>query len=170
MKKLQWNSFIKKIYIHTTTNKLYDLWATPRGITSWFLQHAEYVNQEGKIREPQEHIQKGDIYTWQWHNWDINAKGDVLEANGKDYIEISFESSKVSIQLEEKNNITIVTLTQFEIPEDEESKLQIHYGCSNGWTFWLANLKAYVEHGVLLNETEINLQENELSGYEFVNM
>jgi len=48
--------------------------------------------------------------------------------------------------------------------------LEIHYGCSNGWTFWLANLKAYLEHGILLNETEIDLRGEELAGYEFVNM
>ena len=30
----------------------------------------------------------------------------------------------------------------------------------NGWTFRLTNLKAYLEHGVLLNETEIDLREN----------
>ncbi|WP_109298803.1 SRPBCC domain-containing protein [Aquimarina sp. AU474] len=169
MEKLQWNSFTKKIYILESTEKLYDLWATTEGITSWFLKHASYKNN-GNIRKPSERIQKGDTYTWQWHNWDGKEEGIVLEANGKDYIEISFESSKVSILLEKKNNVTIVILTQFDIPTDEESKLKVHFGCSNGWTFWLANLKAFVEHGILLNETEIDLRDNELSGYQFVNM
>ncbi len=170
MEKLQWNSFTKKIYIHTSIEKLYDLWATTNGITSWFLKEAEYKSQEGTTRKPSEYIQKGDTYTWQWHNWDGKEEGKVLEANGKDHIEISFDSSKVSVSLEKKNNVTIVILTQFDIPVDEESKLRVYYGCSNGWTFWLANLKAFVEHGILLNETEINLRENELAGYEFVNM
>ncbi len=170
MEKLQWSSFTKKIYIHTSTQKLYDLWTTGEGITSWFLKRAEYKNQEGNARKPTEPIQKGDTYTWEWHNWEGKEEGKVLEVNGKDYLEITFESSKVSVLLEKKNNVTIVTLTQFDIPEDDESKLRVHFGCSNGWTFWLANLKAFVEHGILLNETEINLQENELAGYEFVNM
>ncbi|WP_106794390.1 SRPBCC domain-containing protein [Aquimarina sp. Aq78] len=170
MEKLQWNSFTKKIYIHKPIEELYDLWATPKGITSWFLKQAKYNTTDGQIREPSEHIQKGDTYTWQWHNWDEKEKGEVLEANGDDYIEISFSNSKVSVKLEKKNNATMVILSQFDIPVDDKSKLQIHYGCSNGWTFWLANLKAFVEHGILLNETEISLQENELSGYEFVNM
>lgn len=170
MEKLQWNSFTKKIYIHASIEKLYDLWATTEGITSWFLKHAEYKSSDQKIRNSSECIQAGDTYIWQWHNWEGQEQGTILEANGKDYIELSFSNSRVSVLLEKKNEVTIVTLTQFEIPEDDKSKLQIHYGCSNGWTFWLANLKAFVEHGILLNETEINLQENELSGYEFVNM
>ncbi len=170
MEKLHWNSFTKKIYIHESIEKLYNLWATTEGITSWFLKSAKYRTPDGTVRKPSEPIQKGDTYTWRWHNWDGKEEGYVLEANGKDYIEISFESSKVSIQLKERNNVTIVILTQYEIPVDEESKLRVHYGCSNGWTFWLANLKAYVEHAILLNETEIDLQKNELAGYEFVNI
>ncbi|GAA4270901.1 SRPBCC domain-containing protein [Aquimarina gracilis] len=170
MEKLQWSSFTKKIYIHAPIKKIYDLWATTEGITSWFLKSAEYKSAEGLIRKSDEYIQKGDTYIWCWHNWDGKEEGKVLEANGKDYLEITFETSKVSVQLKQKNNVTIVILTQYEIPVNEESKLRVHFGCSNGWTFWLTNLKAFLEHGILLNETEINLQENELAGYEFVNM
>ncbi|KZS40280.1 hypothetical protein AWE51_04815 [Aquimarina aggregata] len=170
MGKLTWNSFTKKIYIHTSAKNLYKLWATSEGITSWFLREATYKNSRGGIKKQSEYIEKGDSYVWKWHNWDGEEEGTVLEANGENYLEISFESSKVSVSLEEKNNITIVTLKQFSIPEDDKSKLQIHYGCSNGWTFWLTNLKAFIEHGILLNEVEINLKENDLAGYEFVNM
>ncbi len=170
MEKLEWSSFTKKIYIHASAEKLYDLWATTEGITSWFLKYASYKTSSGNSRKSKEHIQKGDNYVWQWYNWDGKEEGQVLEANGKDYLEITFETSKVSIQLEEINAVTVVTLTQFDIPTDDDSKLKVHFGCSNGWTFWLANLKAYVEHGILLNETEIDLRENELAGYQFVNM
>jgi hypothetical protein len=43
-------------------------------------------------------------------------------------------------------------------------------GCSNGWTFWLANLKAYLEHGILLHETEEDLRSYEHAAMIFVNM
>ena len=170
MDKLQWHSFEKKIYIHTSVEKLYWLWASEEGITSWFLQKADFKDQNGTLRDVNEFIHSGDSYTWFWHNWDGKAEGKITQANGKDFIEFSFEGSMVSVKLEQKNEVVIVILKQFEIPEDDESKLKIHFGCSNGWTFWLTNLKAYVEHGILLNETEINLKENELSGYVFVNM
>ncbi len=170
MEKLQWHSFEKKIYIKSSIETLYELWATEKGITSWFLSQAKFKDLQGNTRSNEEHIQVKDTYTWYWHNWDGEANGTILQANGKDYLEFTFEGSKVCIKLEEKNGVVIVILKQFEIPEDDESKLRIHFGCSNGWTFWLTNLKAFVEHGILLNETEINLKENELSGYVFVNM
>ncbi|MFD2824214.1 SRPBCC domain-containing protein [Lacinutrix iliipiscaria] len=170
MNKLQWHTFEKKIYIHSSLEKLYKLWASEEGITSWFLEKAEFKNKNGKVKAAKEMVNPGDRYTWYWHNWDGKAEGEITKANGKDFIEFSFEGSMVAVKFEERNNVVVVTLTQFEIPEDDESKLKIHFGCSNGWTFWLTNLKAYVEHGILLNETEINLKENELSGYVFVNM
>ncbi|WP_299245523.1 SRPBCC domain-containing protein [uncultured Aquimarina sp.] len=170
MKKLQWNSFTKKIYIRTSAKKLYDLWATTEGITSWFLRDAEYISLAGEKRSPSELFQKGDSYVWYWYNWDDKEEGEILEANGQDYIELLFGGCKVSVLLEEKNDITLIVLTQFEIPEDDESKLKLHHGCSNGWTFWLTNLKAYAEHGILLNEKEIDLREYELAEYQFVNI
>jgi len=170
MEKLQWNSFTKKIYIKAPSQRLYHLWSTEEGITSWFLKKAVYQNSDGKTRNPTELIQKEDTYTWQWHNWDGSESGKVLKANDKDYLEISFESSKVSVELDEREGTTLVTLKQFDIPLDEDSRLNIHHGCSNGWTFWLANLKAFVEHGILLNETEIDLRSQELAGFQFVNM
>jgi len=130
----------------------------------------ELYFKNGRLREPGELCEAGDSYTWQWHNWDEMANGEVLHANGKDFLEISFESCKVSIHIEDKGTARLLILKQYEIKTDEESKLNIHYGCSNGWTFWLTNLKAYLEHGILLNEMEFDLRNNHLAGFEYVNM
>ena len=171
MNALSFDSFTKKIYIKTSQEKMYWCWGSSEGITSWFLDTAVYVDVDGNTRPSDEPIQPGDTYTWKWHNWDVEEEGKVLQANGTDFIEISFaEVSKVSVHIETHGEAVLLTLKQFEIPTDEKSKLNIHYGCSNGWTFWLANLKAYLEHGILLNETEFDLRDIPLAGFEFVNM
>ncbi|WP_422350598.1 SRPBCC family protein [Flagellimonas sp.] len=170
MSQLTFDSFTKKIYIKSTMEKLYWCWGTEAGICSWFLRSAVYTSTNGEQRKPEEQVQAGDSYTWMWHNWDGEEKGTVLKANGSDFLEISFADSKVSVSLEQHETAVLVSLKQHQIPTDETSKLNIHHGCSNGWTFWLANLKAYLEHGILLNETEFDLRNIPLSGYEFVNM
>ncbi|WP_422859347.1 SRPBCC family protein [Flagellimonas sp. S174] len=170
MKKLAFDEFTKKIYVNAPIEKLYECWATSQGICSWFLRNAEYSMTDGSKREPLEKIQKGDKYVWEWHNWDAQATGEVLEANGTDELVITFENNIVSITLETQKRGVLVVLRQYNIPTDDESKLNVHYGCSNGWTFWLTNLKAFVEHGILLNETEIDLTNIPLAGFEFVNM
>ncbi len=169
MDTLQWQSFEKKIYIKASIEKLYWCWATEEGLTSWFLREAEFMQGNTKI-EYGSYVDEGDTYTWHWHNWDGKAEGEILEANGKDFISFSFEGSNVSVSLKQHNDKVIVTLKQYDIPEDNDSKLKVHVGCSNGWTFWLTNLKAYLEHGILLNEKEEYLKDNDLAGWIFVNM
>jgi uncharacterized protein YndB with AHSA1/START domain len=170
MSKLTFDCFTKKIFIKASKEKLYWCWGTAEGICSWFLNTANYTSVLGEERKSSEHIQAGDSYTWKWHNWDGKETGKVLKANGKDFLELSFADSKVSIELEEHKKAVLVTLKQYEIPTDDKSKLSIHHGCSNGWTFWLANLKAYIEHDILLNEKEFDLRNIPLAGFEFVNM
>lgn len=171
MERLTFDAFTKKIFIKAPMDQLYRCWATSEGIRSWFLRHAQYTYGKAQIRNPKEPIETGDAYVWEWYNWDGQEKGMILAANGKDTIEFSFAGkSKVRVTLEGKSSAVLVTLRQFGIPTDDESKLNIYYGCSNGWTFWLANLKAYLEHGILLNETEFDLRNIPLAGFEFVNM
>ncbi len=170
MKELNWNSFTKKIHIKAPLENIYRCWATEKGITSWFLRSAHYKRNGNAIKN-EEFIKTDDKFFWKWHNWDAQHEGEILEANGNDIIKFTFEkSSKVLVKLEKDNDAVLLSLNQYDIPTDDKSKLEIFYGCSNGWTFWLANLKAYLEYGILLNETEIDLRGYDLSGYEFVNM
>ena len=170
MKKLNWDSFTKKIHINADIEKIYALWATEEGICTWFLRNAIY-ERNGKKIEAQEPIRAGDKYTWKWHNWDGQEVGEILKVKENEFIKFSFAGNcEVLVTLEQKNEVVLLSLAQTKIPQDEKSKMEIFYGCSNGWTFWLANLKAYLEHGILLNETKIDLRGFDLAGFEFVNM
>lgn len=172
MTNLTFEAFTKKIYIKAPVEKLYWCWATEEGITSWFLEKAQYVSIDGTGRNAKNLIQKGDRYTWKWHNWNEQESGSILQANGKDFLEFSFANDvcKCSVTLEETNNLTLLTLRQYGMPTDEKTKMELYNGCSCGWTFWLANLKAYLEHGILLNERDVDLTEIPQAGHIFVNM
>lgn len=167
---IDWTSFTKKIYIKTHIDKVYALWATAEGICSWFLKSASYT-RNSKTLVPTEFVKAGDVYAWEWYNWPIKEKGSVLEANDKDKIVFSFAGDcQVVVSLVQKGDLVLVSLTQQHIPADEKNKYQVFYGCSNGWAFWLTNLKAYLEHGILLNATDIAIATDNLDCYEFINM
>ena len=171
MDKLTFDSFVKKIYINTPLEILYRCWATEEGICSWFLERATYTDINGEKRSPEAYIEKGDSYSWEWHNWDGQELGKVLEADGHSYLLFSFaDVCKVSVRMKESNGVVLLTLKQYEIPLDEASKMEIYTGCSNGWTFWLTNLKAYLEHGILLNEKTCDLRNEPLAGHIYVNI
>jgi len=164
--------FTKKIYLKASTSKIYQCWATTAGITRWFLSKAEYTSIQGEPRKSKEEVQSGDHYLWKWHNWNGKEEGTILQANGSDFIEFTFgnDACKVSVLLEEAKNSTLLTLRQYGMATDEETKMVLYNGCSCGWTFWLANLKAYLEHGILLNERDVDLTGIPEAGHIFVNL
>jgi uncharacterized protein YndB with AHSA1/START domain len=155
-----WGKFTKRIIINSPIDSVYRSWATKSEIETWFLEQADYQSSDGTYRKPGEPVQKGDQFSWKWHNWDFTEQGEVLKANGSDLISFTFGAGgKVDVSLKESNSSTEVSLTQYEIPTDDKSKMDIFVGCNTGWTFWLTNLKAYLEHGITLHAKGLKQEE-----------
>jgi len=170
METIDWSTFNKKIKINTSLEKVYNHWTIPELLCIWFLKGAVYTDQNGIVKAQNEQLKTNDSYIWKWHNYDGEEKGTAKEANGRDTIIFSFAgNSNVKVFLEEKDNQILLELTQYDIPTDDATKFNVHCGCSNGWTFWLANLKAYLEHGILLHETESDTIDDDISCGEYVN-
>lgn len=169
MEKIDWSQFVRKIYINAPIEKVYKCWATTHKLERWFLRRAEFISSEKHVRANKEFIQSGDSYTWRWHNWDGQESGEIIEANGTNKIVFSFADGKVEVELSRGKGMTLVKLTQSGIGNDDKSKMNQYVGCSNGWTFWLTNLKAYLEHRILLHDKQEDpLDPND--GFQFVNM
>lgn len=155
-----WTRFTKRILIEKPIVSVYECWATKRKMEEWFLERADYKYAHSQDRKPDEAVQPGDEFVWKWHNWDFSEEGEILEANGKDKISFTFGAGgKVHVNLKERGNATEIILTQDDIPTDEKSKKEIFAGCSTGWTFWLTNLKAYLEHGITLHAKGLKQEE-----------
>lgn len=170
MNELSFDKFVKKILIKAPINKIYWCWSTENGLTSWFLRASDHI-RDGKRINHQATVQAGDEYLWMWHNWDGEEKGIVKAANGKNHIAFSFAGEcTLDIQLQTLKEGTLLILTQSDIPTDEKSKLNIYSGCSSGWSFWLTNLKAFLEHGILLHETTLDLRDDPNAAFEYVNI
>jgi hypothetical protein len=64
----------------------------------------------------------------------------------------------VDVTLTEVGESILVTLKQYNIPTDENSKFNIRIGCFQGWTFYLLNLKSYYETGYDLRNKDPELK------------
>ncbi len=160
MKPFDWSTFILKIYINASMNKVYDSWTIRTNLEKFFLKKAEFTKPDGSIRDNNSPIETGDTYEWTWHGYlDENAEhGNVLAANGSDSFQFVFgKAGTVTVNLKEKDGLTEVLLTQDNIPTDEKSKVNYHVNCSKGWTFYLANLKSILEGGIDLRNKNANL-------------
>ena len=89
-KNYDWTYFKRRIYINNSSAKeLFRKWATPGGITEWFIEFATYESKNGAIRKPDEVVQKGDKYKWIFH------KGSTVDGVVLDVVETERESTHV---------------------------------------------------------------------------
>ncbi len=160
MATYDWDRFTCKINIASPVETIYDAWTIPQQLEQWFLRDASFKRSNGTDREKFLHIQKGDTYEWLWHGYqdDIKEKGEVLAANEKDKLQFSFTAGGiVTVDIGTVLGENIVMLTQENIPTDEKGKTVYHIGCLTGWTFYLANLKSFLEGGIELRNKNMAL-------------
>lgn len=147
-----WTTFNRKIRLDVPIHRVYNAWAQPDQITRWFLATCEYKG--GKASS--EPVKSGDIQLWTWHNYPNLQEVRIFDAKENAGIEFSFgDPMKVSIALSEEDGLTVLHLRQFRIPDDEVSRMNFHVGCRQAWSSWLMNLKAWLEHGIVLHDKEL---------------
>lgn len=155
--KPDWTSFTRRIHIQKPTQLVFDAWTQKRLLETWFLEIAEFKDSNGVGRKPIETVQQGDTFSWKWNNWPHREEGEVLNIKNKELISFTFgPGGIVDVHLKESKFGTEVTLIQKQIPSDDKHKMDLFVGCYGGWTFWLANLKAWMEHGITLHATGLS--------------
>ena len=155
MKNFDWTKFAQHIVVSAPIEDVYSAWTNCHRIEEWFLSKARIKKPED-VFEMSDAMQKGDEYAWNWYCYEMTEYGKILEANGKDLFSFYFEGkTKVEVKLSMLNDQVLVTLTQSEIPVDDESKRSIRLGCASGWAFFLVNLKSWLENGIDLRNKDI---------------
>ncbi len=164
MSNFDWSSFTKNISIYASCEKIYNAFATRAGMESWFLRVCEYEKDE-RVLDDLEAASLGTKYYFLWHGWSdaVDDRGSILYANGKDKFAFSFDANgsttmKVVINIEQKNDHCIVSLKQYDIDTDDNSKSHYHIGCGDGWVFYLTNLKSILEGGIDLRNKDLEIQ------------
>ena len=161
MEETGWSNFTVRIPIKASIDALYMAWATRQGIENWFLRLSEYKSADGALRAPDEEVSKGDTYAWRWHGWpdDVEERGRILECNGRNLFKFSFGvAGNCTVNITQEDGLSIVALTQTEIPTDEHGKQYWHVGCKTGWTFYLTNMKSLFEGGLDLRNRNLELK------------
>lgn len=159
MENFNWETFTKKIAVKANLAELYNAWTVPQEIEKWFLSNAEFKKPSGKLALRNENVQSNDTYAWSWYLYDIVETGRIIKANGKDLFQFSFAGNCiVEIKFTQFQEVVIITLTQNNIPTDNQSKRGIRLGCDSGWSFFLVNLKSVYEGGIDLRNKNKDLK------------
>lgn len=161
MAAYDWSTFTLRIPVKVSKEKAYAAWTSQASLENWFLRKAEFKQANGKLRDKNSTIEAGDTYEWMWQGWDDKTveRDKVLELNGKDFVKFGFGKAGVfTVTISEELGETIVTLTQEQIPTDEQGIANYHIGCLAGWSFHLADLKSILEGGIDLRNKNVNLR------------
>lgn len=157
-----WSQFKRRIFIRSSAASVYDAWAKQGALEQWFLKKAQFYRETDTALQNGEDIKSGDRFEWAWYGWEeATQSGEVLSMEAGKSITFTFTPAgivKVSVVIA-KDNLTELILHQSGIPTDEAGKLNFFYGCSLGWSFWMVNLKAWLEHGILLDERDMNYDD-----------
>jgi hypothetical protein len=161
-----WTQFTKSITVKSTREKLYASFASRSGMEQWFLRQCDYKNGRGESIDAHQLVPAGTAYSWLWWGWsdETNENGQVLQANGEDIFEFSFNANgktniNVEVSLHCEGEEWRVSLHQYNIPVDDDSKAWYFVGCGEGWTFYLANLKSILEGGIDLRNKNESFQQ-----------
>ncbi|WP_316820232.1 SRPBCC domain-containing protein [Pedobacter gandavensis] len=158
MKNFDWTSFTKTIAIKAPIQDIYNAWTQAEELEKWFLKQVVFKDDTDQLIDRNEHATAGTSYTWLWHLYDEVMPGEIKKANGKDFLQFSFEGEcLVDLKLSEEAGYTKVELRQHNIPTDDQSKHYIRLGCASGWAFYLVNLKSIYEGGLDLRNKDEKL-------------
>ena len=152
-----WSDFKFRIFINKSVNQVFEAWTKSGILEQWFFESAKYYNQIGEEINPSESVSNGCLYEFKWYGWDHIQKGKIISVEADNHFRFEFfPAGIVNIDfVRVTKDKTEVILAQSEIPHDSEENIKNYfYGCSLGWSFWLVNLKSWLEHGIVLNEFE----------------
>jgi uncharacterized protein YndB with AHSA1/START domain len=173
-----WSEFTRRVFISADAKTVFQHWTQSGLLEKWMFKKADYLDGDGNVRDASTDTMAGDQCHWIWNGWDHVHEGSILAiepagSSGSPFIiEFSFgPAGKVRVDcLEVGPSRTELVLTQSEIPHATESEIKdYYYGCSMGWSFWMLNLKAFLEHGIVLNELDHPYTEDTKRLCELVN-
>ena len=148
---MTFETFDLSVFIEADETKVADAWLRSGTIEKWFLARANYVDPSGEARGPEEVCGTGDSYWWEW--FERSVETGVVTVAGTNIMEFSFgDGIQVTVQWEKVHDGTLLVLNQTHDISDLDRLQRMYCSCYQGWTFYLTNLKAFLEHGVDLRE------------------
>ncbi|MFW9780465.1 MAG: SRPBCC domain-containing protein, partial [Candidatus Heimdallarchaeota archaeon] len=166
--------FRRRIYVENTSKEeLFRKWATPKGLTSWFIARAEYTDERGRKRDPDEVVRPGDSYHWTFHVGST-VEGTVLKVEENTIF--SFTFGKNDLNTQDKVVVTALIFEKdghigFDILEEnllpsKYSQVHVYISQNMGWMFHQVNLKSLLECNHDLRVSGVNrMHVDAPSGY-----
>ncbi len=150
---LDWTYFKRRIYIDKCSiEDLFLKWATPKGLTEWFVKSARYEFGNKEYRKSNEIIKDNDHFKWQFHIGSV-ITGTVLEVRVNSLVKFTFGKKEidsnqdviVTVTIHKNNKRCYVDILQENLSTSNYGKVYYYISCNMGWMFHMNNLKSIFE-------------------------
>jgi len=136
-KPFDWTQFTLRIVIAVPVSRVFTAWTDDTIITRWFTEIAKV--------EPK----KNGAIHFEWLAGDkLDARFLAFEKDRKILFIFGSKGEKVEVSFKKVTGGTLCEIHQFDMSTSPKSKVSMHMGCREGWTFFLTNLKSYLENSV----------------------
>ena len=142
-----WKRFDLHVAIDATPEDVLRFWSTARGMEDFFVEMMRITGPDGLEREIDEIAMSGDRYTWRWHSG-YRLSGEYLPPAKADEIRFSFGDSTVAVRAIPHGKGCLLRLSQFDIPDTEYARMNVHVNCRAAWVYFLTVLKIRIEQGI----------------------
>lgn len=148
-----WSRFDIVFYYDQSPSEVFRTWATPSGLTSFFIDRAVFTGPDGNERSPDEVVSAGDRYRWDWRHpyW---LEGEITRVVPAREISFTFGSMRVSVRFADVDGKTELVLVQTGIPDSPDGRVFGHLNCRSCWIFFLTNLKSVLDTGTDLRDQD----------------
>ncbi len=144
---IEWTRFRNWLVIEATPDRVFRAWATSGGMESFFVEAMQFRSVDGSLRGTDDIAKQGDTYAWRWDSGRASAGSVLAVANGRT-ITYTFGDCKFRIEVHPYKGGTLLELEQFDMANDEETRMHVHTNCRTAWAYFMTNLKAVLEHGI----------------------
>ncbi|RYG42001.1 hypothetical protein EON79_19760 [bacterium] len=136
-------AFRLRILIAAPLETVWEAWTSPVALGHWFVK----AQHDGPFLP-------GMGYRWVWASG-AEETGDVFESDEPVRLAFTFgPDAGVEVTLAPFEGRVAIQLRQTQTHPNPEERAAFALECRQGWTFYLANLKAWLEHGIDLRESD----------------
>jgi uncharacterized protein YndB with AHSA1/START domain len=128
---------VLRVALKAPPEKVFRAWTDDKIVSKWFT--------EKTVIEPKKN---GRIY-FEWTAGDkMEAKVINIVKNRLFVFPFGNNSERVEVRIKKDGKGSMCELRQLNMKTTDDMKWMMHRGCIQGWTFFLTNLKSYLEHGI----------------------
>ncbi len=157
-----WSQFHLRMYYLAPLADVFRRFATARGLESFFIYAAEHTSAEGAQRAPDEVVQAGDRYHWQYVH-DYAHPGEFLRVEKDQLVAFTFGSMQVQIAFQQVGEAVEVHLHQTGCALVDPARAWQHLNCRSCWIYFLTNLRSVLAGGDDLRDFDHPLWNDSVS-------